>query len=81
MGTASGSAQDQGGDVSNPYIPLERQYSFPGEWANDLAAIMLTTQDPTGAMSIDMLMNTLDRNEINNLAQSMNGMGPSLYEE
>lgn len=67
--------------MSNPYIPLERQYAFPGEWANDLAAIMLTTQDPTGALSVDMLMNTLDRNEINNLSQTMNAMGTSLYDE
>lgn len=67
--------------MSNPYIPLERQYTFPGEWANDLAAIMLTTQDPTGALSVDMLMNTLDRNEINNLSQTMNAMGTSLYDE
>ena len=67
--------------MSNPYIPLERQYTFPGEWANDLAAIMLTTQDPTGALSIDMLMNTVDRNEINNLAQAMNGAGTTLYDE
>lgn len=67
--------------MSNPYIPLERQYTFPGEWANDLAAIMLTTQDPTGALSIDMLMNTVDRNEINNLAQAMNGAGNTLYDE
>jgi len=67
--------------VSNPYVPLERQYSFPGEWANDLAAIMLTTQDPTGALSMEVLMNTIDRNEINGLSQSMNGAGPSLYDE
>lgn len=81
MGPSQCRSKDQGIDVSNPYIPLERQYTFPGEWANDLAAIMLTTQDPTGALSTDILMNTLDRNEINNLTQSMNGMGPSLYEE
>lgn len=67
--------------MSNPYVPLERQYSFPGEWANDLAAIMLTTQDPTGALSMEMLMNTVDRNEINNLAQAMNGAGSTLYDE
>lgn len=67
--------------MTNPYIPFERQYSFPGEWANDLAAIMLTTKDPTGALSIEMLMNTIDRNEINSLAQSMNGAGSTLYDE
>jgi hypothetical protein len=67
--------------VTNPYIPFERQYDFPGEWANDLAAIMLTTQDPTGALSMEMLMNTIDRNEINGMAQAMNGMGGTLYDE
>jgi hypothetical protein len=67
--------------MGNPYIPLERQYSFPGEWANDLAAILLTTQDPTGAMSIEILMNTLERNKINEMAQGLNSQAPALYEE
>lgn len=81
MGPSQSGSQDQGVDVSNPYVRFERQYSFPGEWANDFAAILLTTQDPTGAMSAEILMNTIERNNINEMAQGLNGMGPTLYEE
>ncbi len=67
--------------MGNFYAPFERQYSYPGEWANDLAGLMLTTGDDVGASSIEMLMNTISRNDLNDMSMSMEGVGETLYEE
>lgn len=64
----------------NPYVVLERQYEYPGQWFDDIGSAMLRLGPRSAAMAVDSA-SALNRDELDEITGSPQASSIPFYDD